>query len=194
MAKFKKGDRVRRVCGEVADCDLTPIGGINIVYEDDSNIPYGLNKSAYGSCSVIDEGEYELAEDEDCENRLTFTVGGQEFYVGQSVWSTMDLGLGPKGTELTVVGCDLANKRAIIVRETGTVKAFAITADDRITTTQPKSHEWKFGDWARHPDGGVCFVMSGVDGDGEVMLATPGNWTYLPATELTYISTAEIPA
>ena len=127
--------------------------------------------------------------------RQTFTVGGQEFYVGQTVWTTMNLGIGDKGTALVVVGCDLANKTAIIVKEPDTVKAFSITADGRITTTDPKLHKWKFGDWARHPDYGVGFVSEPREQTGSAYVSFGGNLgvKYVGLKSLTYISTAEIP-
>ena len=127
-------------------------------------------------------------------NRQTFTVGGREFYVGQTVWTTMNLGIGDKGTALAVVGCDLADKRAIIVRETDTVKAFSITADGRITTTEPKPHEWKFGDWARHPELGVVFIVAHLKDCDAVMVSNAGGWCSVDKSTLTYIATAEIPA
>ena len=127
-------------------------------------------------------------------NRQTFTVGGQEFYIGQSAWAVGDGLLYKDGDALDVIGmvAGLNFPTNVSVRNKKTLMCFVMKIAG-LTTTPPKPHEWKFGDWARHPDEGVCFVMSGVDGDGDVMLAIRGNWTYRPATELTYISTAEIP-
>ena len=77
MAKFKKGDRVRRVSGHPDDGDMTPIGGYNIVDEDFSNIPYGSNNAPKGRYNVINENEYELATPEPIPD--TVTIGGVEY-------------------------------------------------------------------------------------------------------------------
>lgn len=77
MAKFKKGDLVRRVSGHPNDTDMTPIGENNIVDEDFSNIPYGSNKAPEGRYNVIDEDEYELVTPETIPD--TVTIGGVEY-------------------------------------------------------------------------------------------------------------------
>lgn len=125
-------------------------------------------------------------------NRQTFTVGGQEFYVGQTVWAEKDGRSFSASDEFEVIGPINNAPLSLCVRKPSSSMIYLIGYAD-VTTEKPKPHEWKFGDWARHPDEGVCFVVSGVDGDGDVMLATRVNWTYRPATELTYISTSEMP-
>ena len=77
MAKFKKGDRVRRVSGYIGNIDPTHIGGFNIVDQDNCNIPYALNKSGYGGRSVINERDYELATPSPIPD--TVTIGGVEY-------------------------------------------------------------------------------------------------------------------
>ena len=77
MAKFKKGDRVRRVSGYIGNVDPTRIGGFNIVDQDNCNVPYALNKSGYGGRSVIDERDYELATPSPIPD--TVTIGGVEY-------------------------------------------------------------------------------------------------------------------
>ena len=56
-------------------------------------------------------------------------------------------------------------------------------------------HEWKFGDWARHPEYGVGLVCGKQDECDDVQMAFKNYRTEWVNTErLTYISTAEIPA
>ena len=125
--------------------------------------------------------------------RQTFTVGGREFYVGQTVWSTEDCGMLSEGDELEVLGTHPEANKLVIVRKPGTWHA-SFGDVKYLTTTKPKPHEWKFGDWARRVDGVVVFVASEVDDDGDVLTINKGKrYGYLKPRLLTYISTAEIP-
>ena len=62
---------------------------------------------------------------------------------------------------------------------------------------QKPAHEWKFGDWARHPDYGVVFVGN-VNRPSEIwcVVQDGDGWHYgqhVSPNNLTYISSATIP-
>ena len=75
-----------------------------------------------------------------------------------------------------------------------------ITINGVIYIPKPQEkHEWKFGDWARHPEYGVVFVCrhSGrFEGSGKVkgLAKDTGNVEFVNPETLTYISSAETPA
>ena len=62
---------------------------------------------------------------------------------------------------------------------------------------QDTEHEWKFGDWARHPEYGIVFVgnVNGPDSLWCVVNDEEGWRTgdHLSPKDLTYISSAAIP-
>lgn len=138
-------------------------------------------------------GEKKEGED----SRQEFTVDGQTFYVGQTVWAEKDGFSFSKADELEVIGPISNAPLALCVRKPSSSLIY-FTGHAAVTTTKPKPHEWKFGDWARHPECGVLFV-TGIgdedeDGDREIEAAMKdGTVVVLGDAELTYISTAEIP-
>ena len=141
----------------------------------------------------------EKKDDESLANRQTFTVGGQEFYIGQSAWAVGDGLLYKDGDALDVIGmvAGLNFPTNVSVRNKKTLMCFVMKIAG-LTTTPPKPHEWKFGDWARHPECGVLFVTDigdeDEDGDREIgAVMKDGTAVVLGDFELTYISTAEIP-
>lgn len=72
-----------------------------------------------------------------------------------------------------------------------------ITVNGAVYILKPEpEHEWKFGDWARSVNGDIGMVISSRHTDGGVWFLQKGNTqgSFISATRLTYISTAEIPA
>lgn len=134
------------------------------------------------------------------EPRITFTVGGQEFYVGQRVWSleSDDEEHINVGDEFVVSGAALneGECRLAIRRPEKAAHIFALPKG--ISTTPPSPHEWKRGDWARHEDGSVYLVVKVLD--NKIVLTGCG---FADCTEmkqahprdpkLTFISHTEIP-
>lgn len=134
------------------------------------------------------------------EPRVTFTVGGQEFYVGQRVWSleSDDEEHINVGDEFVVSGAALneGECRLAIRRPEKSAHIFALPKG--ISTTPPSPHEWKRGDWARHEDGSVYLVVKVLD--NKIVLTGCG---FADCTEmkqahprdpkLTFISHTEIP-
>ena len=173
---------------------------VNMPHMD--HFPYRKSHFRPATPEEIKEQEMKIMDekkaDEARANRQTFTVGGKEFYVGQTVWSTEDGGILSEGDELEVLGAHPEADTLIIVRKPGTWHVSFGDVKYLTTTTKPKPHEWKFGDWARHPEWGVVLVGSEVDDDGDVVIYTKdGFYSHLNPNVspkiLTYISTAEIP-
>ena len=79
---------------------------------------------------------------------------------------------------------------------TETPETLTINGVEYIRKPEPE-HEWKFGDWARHPEYGVVFVGN-VNGPDKLWCVVRDEkcWrsgTYLSPKDLTYISSASIP-
>ena len=124
--------------------------------------------------------------------RITFTVGGQEFYVGQRVWSDYDYGLAPIGKTLEIIG----PYNGLVVTRVENTSMVACMSAATLSTTPPTPHEWKRGDWARHEKFGSGFVYATVkDGVNDRIFVTFED--QIPAafkpSELTFISHTEIP-
>ena len=79
---------------------------------------------------------------------------------------------------------------------TETPETLTINGVEYIRKPEPE-HEWKFGDWAKHPEYGVVFVGN-VNGPDEIwcVFRNEKGWrsgTHLSPKDLTYISSASIP-
>ena len=130
------------------------------------------------------------------EPRITFTVGGQEFYVGQRVWSTEDAGILKNGEEAEIVGA--FPEGSLYGRKLGDWKTCIL--DPKYTsTTPPMPYELKRGDWARHKDGRTAFVcgvakLHGEYGPISLMVSFESEAiTNISASEFTFISHSEPP-
>ena len=77
-------------------------------------------------------------------------------------------------------------------------KEITLNGATYVLKEEPKpEHEWKFGDWARHPEYGVVFVGN-VNCPSELWCVIKDSlgWRsgkYITPNELTYISSADIP-
>ena len=131
--------------------------------------------------------------------RMTFTVGGQKFYVGQQVWNAIDSHLASKGDALEVAGSTTVNGKIMLaVRKVESSSLFR-TDIKSISTTPPAPHEWKRGDWARHEDGRKAFVCGawlshGAYGPQQLVVSFENEAiTGIPASEFTFIGHTEAP-
>ena len=166
----------------------TPLGWFKVTM---AGGPCNMRKSHFRPATPeeIKEQEMKIMD----ANRQTFTVGGQEFYVGQTVWAEKDGVSFAAFDELEVIGPINNAPLGLCVRKLSSAMLYFI-GHAAITTTKPKPHEWKFGDWARHPDYGVVFVLSGIDCDGDIPFHSErSGLEFAHPRELTYISSAEIP-
>lgn len=131
------------------------------------------------------------------EPRITFTVGGQEFYVGQRVWSidADDEEHIKVGDEFVVSGsaCNEYEPRLAIRRHESASHIFALPKG--ISTTPLAPHEWKRGDWARHEENGVVFITGQKSYNDCAMFVTDdkGVGYHISSSELTFISHSEPP-
>ena len=77
-------------------------------------------------------------------------------------------------------------------------KEITLNGATYVLKEEPKlEHEWRFGDWARHPEYGVVFVGN-VNGPDEIWCVVQDGegWHYgqhVSPNNLTYISSATIP-
>ena len=172
---------------------------VNMPHMD--HFPYRKSHFRPATPEEIKEQEMKIMDekkaDEARANRQTFTVGCQEFYVGQAVWAEKDGHSFSASDEFEVIGPINNAPLSLCVRKPSSSMIYLIGYAD-VTTEKPKPHEWKFGDWARHPEWGVVLVGSEVDDDGYVVIYTKdGFYSHLNPNVspkiLTYISTAEIP-
>ena len=135
------------------------------------------------------------------EPRITFTVGGQKFYVGQQVWSieSDDEEHIKIGDEFIVSGFAFHEDecRLAVRRPKSALHMFSLPKG--ISTNPPAPHEWKRGDWGRHKDGRKAFVCSAWRPHGELspqllMVSFVGEAiTGFPASEFTFIGHTEAP-
>ena len=201
MSKFKVGDRVEVVCEKNGhEFDIGSVVTIVNITDDDDDLPY-YAKNDNGKHWWLNDREIKSVKKEAESPRQEFTVGGQTFYVGQTVWSTETSGVLKSGDELEVIGAHPDSRSGITVRKVGTwFTGFGEL--DKLATTKPKPHEWKFGDWARHPEYGVVFVVTiSQEFPKEIWVNPKEQITWhgcltaerVNARELTYISSATIP-
>lgn len=131
------------------------------------------------------------------EPRITFTVGGQEFYVGQRVWSLEDAQDEHTKVftqeELEVCGTGYKNTR-IFTRKVGSPYMVSFLPQ-YLSNTPPSPHEWKRGDWARHAKKGVVFVAGkSTFGNDTLFVSDENGWgDHVHPNELTFISHSEPP-
>ena len=156
----------------------------------DDYMPYYKSHFRPATPEEIKEQEMKTAD----ENRQTFTVGGQEFYVGQTVWAKKDGCSFTASEELEVIGPVNNASLSLCVRKLSSSMIYFI-GHAAITTTEPKPHEWKFGDWVRDKWGNLGMVISKEHSAGTVYFLRKGDVSakLTEASTLTYISTAEIP-
>lgn len=136
------------------------------------------------------------------ETRITFNVGGQEFYIGQQVWSDSNYRFAPLGVALEVIG----PFNGFVVTRAENTSLVAHMSISNISTTPPAPNErkrgdweWKRGDWALHKDGRKAFVCWTCQPYGQftpislmVSFATEAA-IVLPASEFTFIGHTEAP-
>ena len=74
-----------------------------------------------------------------------------------------------------------------------TPKEITLNGVTYVLKEEPKpDHEWKFGDWARHPEYGVGIVFSRTFKDNNVFFAHDGDWDWANLKELTFIRRADL--
>lgn len=129
------------------------------------------------------------------EPRITFTVGGQEFYVGQRVWSLVEsedfwtiLG---KGDELEI-RANLPNSGQVVCSLPNDPRACLFDVD-QFTTIPPATQEWKFGDVALHKEHGVGIVTSWASSQYAIEVTTrASNQIWVNPFELTFLRRADL--
>lgn len=123
------------------------------------------------------------------EPRVTFMVGGQEFFIGQRVWGTRNCRECVKeGQEAEICGHRNFN---LAVRVLSDSYVYELPKDS-LQFSPPTPHEWKRGDWARHEKRGVGFVLQTRREYVVLSFSDETAGEFLPS-ELTFITHTEIP-
>ena len=90
------------------------------------------------------------------------------------------------------------NSDRVAIPANDSPKEITLNGATYVLKEEPKpEHEWKFGDWARHPEYGVVFVGN-VNGPDEIwcVIQDGDGWhhgQHVSPNNLTYISSATIP-
>ena len=130
------------------------------------------------------------------EPRITFTVGGQEFYVGQRVRSIdaddeEHIKVGDEFVVSGSAGNEDAHRLAIRRHESAS-HIFALPKGISTTPPTQQTYEWKRGDWARHEKKGVGFVLRTRREYVVLSFSDETVGEFLPS-EVTFISHSEPP-
>ena len=121
----------------------------------------------------------------------TFSIGQELFVSGISSLGNYWVGRGMGQQIDTAYESDLE-----LIAETP--KEITLNGATYVLKEEPNhEHEWKFGDWARHPEYGVVFVGN-VNGPDEIwcVIEDKYGWhqgQHVSPNNLTYISSAAIP-
>ena len=79
------------------------------------------------------------------------------------------------------------------IEVTDTPKEITLNGATYVLKEEPKpDHEWKFGDWARHPKYGVGMVFSKPDSGNYVRFAYNNDWDWANIKNLTFLRRSDL--
>ena len=125
------------------------------------------------------------------DGKITFTVAGREFFVGQRVWAEEGGFAFSKADELEVIGPINNAPLALCVRKPSSSIIYFI-GHAAIATTKPKPHEWQFGDQASHPEHGAVLVIDVADLEGFHCASPSDPEIFIDPSELTFIRRTDL--
>ena len=125
------------------------------------------------------------------DGKITFTVAGREFFVGQRVYANTRGTAGPGrliDVPHEVTGC-FATAELVCIREMDGFNQRVIAAS---CLSDAPLHEWQFGDQASHPKHGKVLVIDFTD-PKEFLCASPSDpEIFIDPSELTFIRRTDL--
>lgn len=126
------------------------------------------------------------------DGKITFTVCGREFFVGQRVWVNTSGGIVEAGDEVEAIGVHPKDLNyGFMARKVGTWQT-CILCPDVVDFTPPRRHEWQFGDQASHPDHGTVLVIDVTELESFQCASPSDPDIFIDPAELTFIRRTDL--